>query len=500
MIDKNDDQMIQPVPLKWIFIYKFNENGYFSKYKTRLVIKKDFQKMNIQDVYAVTLIFKVFRFLMIFVVAFDLKTRQLNAVNAFLNAKNDDSMYCFLSDDYKKLDKIMKMLRALYDQRKSPLLWLRILSMKCIEMKLHQISKKSCLFINENGVIFFFYVNDIVIASRPNQRNNVDAYVKRLMKMFEIRDLSFIKFFFGIRIIRNHQKKIFSLVQNTYMKKLMKEYEIDISKSLMTSISVDLEIYEDEVIITDIHQYKKMMKSICYSTVDIKSDVIKTASKLSKFFINSGLGHIKAAMQCLCYLYATRHLSIQFSAKASDGGHLMTQISIPINQMFEATVDASYANYLDRKNGEGYTFRLFDSLIDWIFRKQTTVITSIIEAKLLSFLHAGKELIWWNHLFQKMRFDTEENLIICNDNLQTIRLLNSEIFRFETKFRHVDIFQCWLKQKIQMSHINIDYIPTAKMMTDGLTKMLSPQKHQVFVKQLGLKDLGPNIMKLKGAT
>lgn len=78
--------------------------------------------MNIQNVYAATLIFKVFRFFMIFVVAFDLKTRQLNAVNAFLNAKNDKSMYCFLSDDYKKSEKIMKMFRIFYDQRKSLLL------------------------------------------------------------------------------------------------------------------------------------------------------------------------------------------------------------------------------------------------------------------------------------------------------------------------------------------------------------------------------------------
>ena len=85
-------------------------------------MKKDLQEMNTQNVYAVILAFKVFRSLMAFVAAFELKTRQLNAVNAFLNAPNDEKIYCFLPDDYKQPEKIMKMLRALYDQRKSPLL------------------------------------------------------------------------------------------------------------------------------------------------------------------------------------------------------------------------------------------------------------------------------------------------------------------------------------------------------------------------------------------
>ena len=129
-------------------------------------------------VYAATLAFKVFRSLMALVAVFGLETRQLDAVNAFLNAKNDEPVYCFLPDGYKRPGKIMKVLRALYDQRKSPLLWLRTLSMKCTEMGLHQIPGEPCLFTNQNGVILFFYVDDIVIAYRPDQRDEIESYVK----------------------------------------------------------------------------------------------------------------------------------------------------------------------------------------------------------------------------------------------------------------------------------------------------------------------------------
>ena len=144
------------------------------------MVRGDLQEMGTQYVYAATLAFKVFRSLMALVAAFGLETRQLDAVNAFLNAKNDEPVYCFLPDGYRRPGKIMKVLRALYGQRKSPLLWLRTLSMRCTEMGLHQIPGEPCLFTNQNGVILFFYVDDIVIAYRPDQRGSRSIIIHRI--------------------------------------------------------------------------------------------------------------------------------------------------------------------------------------------------------------------------------------------------------------------------------------------------------------------------------
>ena len=85
-------------------------------------MKSNFQKFNTQDVYAATLTFKIFRSFMTLIAAFDLQIHQLNAINAFLNAENNVSIYYFLLDDYKRFNKMIKMLKTLYDQRKSSLL------------------------------------------------------------------------------------------------------------------------------------------------------------------------------------------------------------------------------------------------------------------------------------------------------------------------------------------------------------------------------------------
>ncbi len=178
----SDHQKI--ISLKWIFIYKNDSDDYLTKYKARTVMKDDLQNADSQDVYAATLTSKVFRMLMTLMIAFHLKTRQLDAVNAFLNAHNDESVYCQMSDDYRLDDKCYRVIRALYDQRKSSLLWFRILIIKCLKLRLKSISEKSCLFINEDDIIMFFYVNDIVFAYRTNRKRVAESYIARLKSMF----------------------------------------------------------------------------------------------------------------------------------------------------------------------------------------------------------------------------------------------------------------------------------------------------------------------------
>jgi hypothetical protein len=104
---------------------------------------------------------------------------------------------------------------------------------------------------------------------------------------------------------------------------------------------------------------------------------------------------------------------------------------------------------------------LFDDLIDWAARKQAIISTSIIEAKLLAMLHADKEFIWWIHLFEKLRFNLDQKMIIYNDNLQIIRLLTSEIAKVNIKLRHVDIAQCWLRQSVGSYWLAKEWIATA---------------------------------------
>ncbi len=489
------DENQQIISLKWVFTYKTDSNDYLIKYKVRIVIRDDLQIIDFQNVYAITLISKVFRNLMTLVAAFDLKTRQLNAINAFLNAHNDELIYCQMSDDYRLDEKVIKVIRALYEQRKSSLLWLRILIIKCLEMRLHSISEESCLFINKNEIFMFFYVDDIVFAYRVDRQQAAELLISKLKDIFEMRNLDTLKFFLKMRVIQ--KSEMIFLVQNVYAEKLIKKYAISINQKIFISLSYQSLIsYMREVDSDRIHTYRQKVRSICYPAIIIRSDMTKAAFKLTEFLINFGSYHLMIVDHCIRYMHAIRHLAIKFDVSRDD--ELIIQIDSNPNsinqidsnkQMFETSVDVSFANEKSRRSDENYIFKLFDDLIDWAARKQVIISTSITEIELLAMLHADKKFIWWIHLFEKLRFNSDQKMIIYNDNLQIIRLLTSEIAKMNIKLRHVDIAQCWLRQSMQQEKIDVNYLLTVHMMIDEMMKLLSSQRHKQFIQQLRLMNV-----------
>ena len=70
--------------------------------------------------------------------------------------------------------------------------------------------------------------------------------------------------------------------------------------------------------------------------------------------------------------------------------------------------------------------------------------------------------------------------------------------QLETRLRHVDIHQHWLRQEVQEKRLLVKWIPTSQMPADGLTKALPRQKHEEFVRQLGLTNIQARIQEAEG--
>ena len=188
--------------------------------------------------------------------------------------------------------------------------------------------------------------------------------------------------------------------------------------------------------------------------------------------------HLAAADQTISYLYGTKTYAIEYSAPSSE------------QQIFICASDAAYADDPEtRKSTGGFLYKLFGGPADWHSTKQKTVTTSSTEAELLALSYASKETIWWQRLFKNIEFDPGHELAVQCDNLQTIRLLIKENQKLQTKLRHIDIHQHWLRQEVQAGRVHIEWVPSANMPADGLTKALPRQKHERFIAQLNLVDI-----------
>ena len=115
--------------------------------------------------------------------------------------------------------------------------------------------------------------------------------------------------------------------------------------------------------------------------------------------------------------------------------------------------------------------------------------TSSTEAELHAITFTAKEFIRWIRFFSHLNFNLQEKPTICCDNAQTIRILTKEAPKLDTALKHVDIHQNWLRQEVQLGHIDVEWIKTADMVADGFTKILPPSKHAEFINQLSLRDI-----------
>jgi hypothetical protein len=92
--------------------------------------------------------------------------------------------------------------------------------------------------------------------------------------------------------------------------------------------------YIDKMNQKRIHVYRQKMKSICYSVIITRSNIIKIAFELTRHFINFDLKHLKTADHYIKYLHVINFLIIRYSNSE--------------NEKFSNQISSSYKKKLNK--------------------------------------------------------------------------------------------------------------------------------------------------------
>lgn len=459
----------------WVYVYKFDKHGRLVKCKARLVIRGDQQSKTAQNTYASTLAGRSFRSVMAIAARFDLELIQYDVVNAFVNAELQDEVYMRLPPGYQKPGVILRLQRALYGLRQAPLLWQKHFTSTLTRIGFKPVPHEPCCY-SLDGVLIFFYVDDIVLAFEKGKRALVDRISDQLKETYTLTGGESLQWFLGIEILRDRKKGLIWLSQAEYVEKIQRLADCTGPSPATPMRNKELLPYEEEkASLTSINQYQRKIGSILYAAVITRPDIAFAASRLARFNTNPGPEHHAEADRVIRYLVGTKNLALQL------GG----------SDNFEVASDASFAdNSTDRTSSQAYVMRLFGGTIGWRANKQDTVTTSTTEAELLALAQATKEALFVSRLVKELGVTLDDSRInIQCDNKQTIRLVHAEIALLQTKLRHVDIHNHWLRQEAIRKRIKVSYTPTDSMIADGLTKSLHSEQHKRFVQQMGLVDI-----------
>jgi hypothetical protein len=489
VIDSKDAKT-KPIPLKWVFTYKTDSSGYLIRCRARIVVRGDLQDdETIVSTYAATLASRSFRIASALAAHFDLEMKQFDVVNAFVNAKRENGstpVAAHLPDGYKQEGKCVEIDRALYGLRDSPALWYRDFANTLDELGLVGCKEEACIFTDQKKkVIVVFYVDDVQVLYHKEHAKEAEEVIKGLKSAYELRDLGDVEWFLGVRIVRDRAARKLWLLHDTYLQKIAQKFHLANGRCPSTPLpKYDFVKNTGTASPETVKEYQEKVGSVLYTAIMLRPDVAYAASQLSHFLTNPSKEHIQAVDWTIRYLFGTRFLGIQYDAEHRE------------MQMVLAS-DASFADDIEtRRSSHGYTISLFSGLIAWKATRQDTVTTSTTEAELLGVAQLAKEVLALKRFFFELCFSLCEPWRIFCDNTQTIRLIVGDNMRINTKLRHVDIHNLWLRQEYAKGSFEVTYLPTDAMPADGLTKNLSRQKFEHFRALLNLQDVRGRVEKL----
>jgi hypothetical protein len=169
----------------WVYVYKLDKHGRFLKIKARLVVRGDQQAIDSRETYAATLAGMSFRTLVALANRFDYDMLQYDAVNAFVHAKLDEEIYMEMPRGYQKPGRILKLQKALYGLRRSPILWQKHFETGLLQAGFRRVPGEDCCWLH-GDIIFFFYVDDFVLCFPRQVKPRAISLIEDLQKTYHL--------------------------------------------------------------------------------------------------------------------------------------------------------------------------------------------------------------------------------------------------------------------------------------------------------------------------
>ena len=98
-----------------------------------------------------------------------------------------------------------------------------------------------CVYLkrsNNDFVILSLYVDDILLVGNSNEV--IDIAKRWLSSNFEMKDIGEASYVLGVKIVRDHAKRLLCLSQETYIKRMLERYHMQDSKPMDTFVDKSL--------------------------------------------------------------------------------------------------------------------------------------------------------------------------------------------------------------------------------------------------------------------
>lgn len=465
------------LPLMWIYTIKLALNGMIDRFKSRLVVLGNRQKIgrDFAETFAPVINELTFRVFLSYVVQFGLLLHHVDVQTAYLNADVQGDVYVQQPPGFVVPGKegyVYKLGRALYGLRQSAYQWFCKLNQVMNSIGLKRCLSDQCLFTGKyNGeiVLLAVYVDDCLIAAKSIQ--TIEHIKRELRKHFDLTDKGQVRHFLNLDIDYEPATHRLYVSQSHYIKQLLDLTGMKDCKGVRTPVVPGTDLFASTgAPFTDVAWYQSAMGRLIYLATHSRPDIAFGVARLCAFMHNPTEDHVVVLKRIIRYLKETVDYRLIFSR------------SEPKTVIY---CDADYANNLVTSHSvTGVATFVFGNLVDWFSRKQRRVANSTCQAEINAIQDAVIEAEFVHHLLMELGLDPEQ-IRLLNDN-QSARLTLLELGDF-AKNKHYRTVINMIREIVQLGWIKIEHCPSERMIADFLTKPMVEAKLRQLVNASGIR-------------
>jgi hypothetical protein len=87
------------------------------------------------------------------------------------------------------------------------------------------LNEEPCIFVDPTYKVFIlFYVDDLQVLYYKDDEALATKFIREIERAYKLRDIKDVKWFLGVRVIRDRAAKKLWLVYDTYIEKISKRF------------------------------------------------------------------------------------------------------------------------------------------------------------------------------------------------------------------------------------------------------------------------------------
>lgn len=452
---------VNVVDSKWLFRIK-EEVGNKSRYKARLVARGFSQRYGVDydETFSPVVRHSSLRLLLALAVEKKLNVDQMDVKTAFLNGDLSETVYMKQPEGFEekgKEDYLCLLKRSLYGLKQAPRAWNQKLNNELLQLGFQRSKNEPCVYTRSKDnkvIILAIYVDDMLIFW--NDAKEMQRVKQDLMSKFEMKDLGKAELILGMRIMQDDTG--IKLSQEKYVDKILRNFGMTDCKAASTPTATGQTLTKpgSEHIPDPRIPYQNLIGSLMYLSVCTRPDIAYAVNHLSQFNSCYTEEHWTAAKRVLRYLKGTKSQGLKYSSTGRGPVH--------------GYADASHASCYDRRSYSGVVFLYMNAAICWESRKQKTIALSTAESEYVALSEAAREAIFLKRFIAEVTGQPEAPVKIYSDSQSAVAIAENHVHHQRTK--HIDVRHHYVRESVEQGHITLEYVETARMVADALTKSL----------------------------